>query len=376
MASLHEVVIVGAGPSGLAVGACLRRRGIAFTMFERADTVASTWRNHYERLHLHTVKQHSSLPYVPFPAHVPQYPSRRDMVDYLDDYARRFELHPRFGDPVTRIARAGKHWSVTHGTGTTLTHNVVVATGYNRVPVVPHWPEEEHFSGTIVHSANYRHGRPWQGKRALVVGAGNSGAEIALDLWEAGAATVALCVRGPVHVTPRDLLGIPAQINALYLASRLPPRVADALSLALIDRTLGDLSPWGLRRPARGPITQLLEEKRVPLVDVGTVALIQQGKIRVVPGIARFAPDGVVFEDGMSLPFDLVVLATGYRAGLEDFLEDASTVLDPRGHPKVHGGAAAPGLFFLGYRNPITGQLHDIAIEAERIAECIARRPS
>lgn len=371
-----EVVIIGAGPAGLAVGACLRRRGVSFALLDGADAVASSWRRHYERLHLHTVKQHSALPFVPFPEHVGQYPSRQDVVDYLDDYARRFDLAPRLGEPVSRVARDGDRWAVTHATGVTRAREVVVATGYNRVPLRPRWPGDEAFAGTIVHSANYLHGRAWRGRRALVVGAGNSGAEIAIDLWEAGASAVALCVRGPIHVTPRELFGVPAQVNALRLASRLPPRVADAVSLALIDRALGDLSPWGLRRPARGPITQLLAEKRVPLIDVGTVALIKQGKVQVVPGIARFTPEGAVFEDGRALPLDVVVLATGYRTGIADFLEGADAVLDHRGHPRVHGGEAAPGLSFLGFRNPITGQLHDIAREAEGIAERIARRPS
>ncbi len=369
-------MIIGAGPSGLAVGACLRRRGVPFTLLERADAIGSTWRAHYERLHLHTVKQYSALPFAPFPDLVGQYPSRQDVVDYLDDYARRFELSPRLGEPVSRVARDGDRWAVTHASGVTRARHVVVATGYNRVPVVPRWPGDDSFAGAIVHSANYRHGRAWRGKRAMVVGAGNSGAEIAIDLWEAGAASVALCVRGPVHVTPRDLFGVPAQVNSLHLASRLPPRLADAISLALVDRALGDLTPWGLRRPQLGPISQLLEEKRVPLVDVGTVALIKQGKVRVVPGIDRFTPEGAVFEDGASLPLDVVVLATGYRTGIEEFLDGASEVLDHRGHPRVHGGEAAPGLYFLGYRNPITGQLHDIAAEAQRIADLVARRPS
>ena len=128
--------------------------------------------------------------------------------------------------------------------------------------------------------------------------------------------------------------------------------------------------------PARGPVTQLLEEKRVPLIDVGTVALIKQNKIRVVPGITRFTETGVVFEDGRELPFDVVVLATGYRTGIDEFLDGAQEVLDGRGHPRVYGEEAAPGLYFVGYRNPITGQLHDIALEAQRVADHIARRTS
>src|SRR5690606_12542582 len=125
---------------------------------------------------------------------------------------------------------------------------VAVCTGYNRVPVTPAWPGLAEFRGEVLHSAGYRSGRAYRGRRALVVGAGNSGAEIAVDLWEAGA-RVALCVRGPLHVVPRDLMGVPAQVTSLRIMSRLPPRLADRLSRRLIERAIGDLSPWGIRRP-------------------------------------------------------------------------------------------------------------------------------
>lgn len=373
MQTTPDVLVLGAGPSGLAVGACLRRHRVPFEILERAAAVGSAWRNHYDRLHLHTVKQYSALPGAPWPAHVPQYPSRLDVVAYLDAYAHRFELAPRFGESVTRVRRDADRWRVTHTSGDTVARSVVVATGYNRVPNVPRWPGDDGFRGEIVHSSNYHHGRAWQGRNALVVGAGNSGAEIALDLWECGA-RVALCVRGPVHVVPRDVFGIPAQVNSLKIMSRLPPRVADRVSLAMLDRIVGDLSPWGIRRPALGPVSQVIEEKQVPLIDVGTVGLIKQGHVRVVPGIARFIERGVVLDDGRELALDVVVLATGYRTGLGALLDGAEVLLDARGHPRVHGAEAAPGLYFVGYRNPVTGALHDIAAEAQRVADHIAAR--
>ncbi len=368
-----EVVVLGAGPSGLAVGGCLRQRGVEFVMLERSDAVASAWRNHYERLHLHTVKQHSSLPGLAWPAHVPTYPSRQEVVDYLEAYARRYALSARLGETVTRVRRDGDRWAVEHTSGTTRARSVVVATGYNRTPKIPTWPGGETFAGEVLHSSRYRNGRARRGKGALVVGAGNSGAEIALDLWESGA-RVALCVRGPVHVVPRDMFGIPAQVNSLRVMSRLPVKLADRLSLAMLDRVVGDLSPWGIRRPSIGPVSQVVEKKQIPLIDVGTVALIKQGHVRVVPGVERFTERGAVFEDGRELALDVVVLATGYRAALDDFLEGAERYVDARGYPRFFGDdAPAPGLYFVGYRNPLTGALHDIANEASRVADRIAR---
>jgi lysine/ornithine N-monooxygenase len=327
--------------------------------------VAPSWRGHYERLHLHTVKRYSALPMAPYPDEVPRYPSRDEVVAYLDAYARRFEIAPRFGETVRRI-RPGE---VESDKGTYRARAVVVCTGYNRVPNVPTWPGD--FGGPILHSAAYRNGAPYRGQRVLVVGCGNSGAEIALDLWEHGAQPT-LAIRGPVHVVPRDLGGVPAQITSLFVFAKLPPKVADRVALFALRRAVGDLSRFGIERPAIGPVSQVLEKKRVPLVDVGTIALIRQGKIAVAKDVASFAPREVRFVDGTARPFDAVVLATGYRTGLPDLVEGVD--FDARGLPPRFGEAVAPGLYFVGFRNPPTGQLLDIAHEAERVAADIAGR--
>lgn len=366
-----DVIVLGAGPAGLAAAACLSARGLSHVIVEQAPTVGSRWRAHYERLHLHTAKQLSALPMMPWPREVSNYPSRAQVVAYLEAYAQRFKLAPRFGLTAHDAHRDGDRWVVPTREGDTLrARALVVATGYNRAPHTPAFEGRERFAGEVLHSGEYRNGNAYRGKRALVVGVGNSGAEIALDLWESGA-TTALSARSPQHVLPRDVFGIPAQVNSVLFLSRMPTRVADRFALAVSDRFIGDLSRYGLPRPEVGPIS-LLERGRVPLMDIGTVALIKQGHVKVYPGPARFTEDSVTFTDGRSAPFDLVVLATGYRAALDEVLRDASAIVDDRGFPKVYGAEAAPGLYFIGYRNPITGQLHDIALEAERVAAHLA----
>lgn len=376
MASLPSVVVVGAGPSGLAVSACLSRRGIPSTVLEQREHVGSSWRGHYERLHLHTVKQHSALPGLDWPRETPTYPARQQVVDYLSRYAEHFRIHPQLGQRVERAVFEGGSWQIETSTQRLQARALVVASGYNRMPVRPSWPGDSAFRGPRLHSSAYKRGTTFRGQRVLVVGAGNSGAEIALDLWESGA-RVAMSIRSPVHVVPRDLLGVPAQVTSLQLFSRLPPKLADRLSLAAIRLVYGDLSRFGLRRPELGPISQVLERHKIPLIDIGTVALIKQGQILVHPGIDRFTPQGVVFTDGSERPFDAVILATGYRPALLDFLPGAQAVLTPEGYPRWHGQECegpARGLYFLGFRNPLTGQLHDIANEAERIAQDLARQ--
>lgn len=368
-----EVIVLGAGPAGLAVGACLATRGVTFTIIESATTVGSRWREHYRRLHLHTAKQWSSLPMVPWPTETSNYPSREEMVRYLEGYAARFGLAPRFGHTAVDVHRDGDFWVVATREGETFrAKSVVIATGYNRLPNVPVIQGREGFTGRVMHSAEYRDGESYRGSRALVVGAGNSGAEIALDLWESGA-TTALSVRSAQHVLPRDVLGVPAQWSAVYVLSRLPLKIADRLALSVADKTVGNLGRYGLSRPTEGPITRLTQG-HVPLMDLGTAGLIKQKQILIFPGIARFTDDRVVFTDGRAERFDVVVLATGYRASLHEILRETAGLVDHRGLPTVFGRQSAPGLYFVGYRNPVTGQLRDIAIEALRVAEDLTRR--
>jgi len=374
MSEQTSVIILGAGPSGLAAAACLREKGVPFIVLERAGAVGSTWRDHYERLHLHTIKQFSALPGLPWPSTVPLYPSRAEVVAYLERYAAKLQIEPRFGCEVKNARHDGSQWIVRAGEAEIRARGLIVATGYNRVPKQPSWPGQERFRGEIIHSSAYRNGAAWKGKRALVVGLGNSGGEIALDLWEHGART-AISVRSPIHVVPRDLLGIlPAQINSLFLLGRLPPKVADSIAVPLLRRVVGDLARFGLRRPALGPVSQVLEHGRIPLIDIGTVELIKQGLIQVFPGPRELTEEGVIFTDGRELPVDVIVLATGYRAALEGVLEHAERYVDERGYPRRHGvEAETPGLYFIGYRNPLTGQLHDISLESRRVAAALAR---
>lgn len=367
------VIVVGAGPSGLAVGACLRERGIPFTILEQAGSVGSSWRRHYDRLHLHTIKQLSALPRMPWPASTPMYPSRDQVVDYLERYAARFRLEPRFGEPVTRAARQGDGWVVQTPSGELRSKALVIATGYNRRPVVPSFAGQERFKGRILHSSEYRNGAAFRGQRALVVGIGNSGGEIAIDLWEQGAET-SIAVRSPVHVMPRDLFGIPVQAQSVFGLGRLPPAISDRIAVKLMRRVVGDLSPYGLQTPALGPATQVVREGRIPLIDIGTVALIKQGKIKVLPGPREIAEGGVIFTDGRELPFEVIVMATGFKAALSEFLEGASEYTDERGYPRWHGAPTpARGLFFVGFRNPLIGALYDISLEAPRIAGHVAK---
>jgi indole-3-pyruvate monooxygenase len=367
-----HTIVIGAGPAGLAVGASLQRAGISCLILEQADKVGVTWHRHYQRLHLHTDKKHSELPFAPFPREYPRYPSRLQMISYLEAYARRFHLEPRLGQQVVAARQANGLWEVQTQDTRYQAMNLVIATGYNREPCLPAWPGQDSFQGSILHSSRYQSGEPFRGRKVLVVGFGNSGGEIAIDLWEHGAGP-SLAVRGPVNVIPRDLFGIPILAIGI-LQSKLPPRWADALNAPLLRAVMGDLTRYGLRKLPQGPVTQIQRNARIPLIDVGTVELIKRGEVKVYPGIERFTDDGILFTDGRQEKFDAVILATGYRPRVNAFLEGALAAHDDRGTPLFSGPEAPiPGLYFCGFRVSATGMLREIALEARRISAVIAQ---
>lgn len=370
--ALTNTVIIGAGPAGLAVGACLKRAGVPFIMLEQADRVGSVWHDHYDRLHLHTNKAGSNLPFYRFPNKYPRYPSRDQVIEYLEAYADRFELAPRFGQRVVSARYQADRWETQTQDALYRSQHLVVATGYARVPRLPSWPGQAGFEGPFLHSSSYKNGRSLRGKRVLVVGFGNSGAEIALDLWEHGARP-SLAVRSPVNIIPRDLLGLPVVAIAVGV-HKLPLRLADTFMAPVLRLMYGNIERLGFRKLPYGPLTQIERDARIPVIDVGAMKLIKEGDIAVYGGIERFDGNEVTFEDGHKQRFDAAILATGYRPQVEAFLENGGKALDAEGTPLSSGREALPGLFFCGFHVSPTGVLREIAIEARRIAGVIGSR--
>jgi cation diffusion facilitator CzcD-associated flavoprotein CzcO len=365
-------VIVGAGPAGLAAAACLKQRGVEALVLEGGPSLANSWRHHYDRLRLHTVKQQSQLPGFEFARSLPRYPSRADVVAYLESYAAHFGIAPRTGEPVRRVSAdaEGGAFVVETAQAVYRARAVVVAAGLNRATNPERLAEQERFRGTLLHAAAYRNGDAFVGRRVLVVGAGNTGAEIALDLAERGAKPT-LALRSPVNVVPRDFLGMPTQVTSIRMR-RLPLWLKDAIGRLVSWLAFGNLARYGFGRPRLGPLSAIALHGRIPLIDVGTVAAIKRGEIAVKPAVARFTETGAVFADGSTSEFDAAVLATGYRPALGDFLA-VPGVLDDAGCPRDwKGGGACPNLFFVGYHQPATGLLRQIAIEARAVAAAIA----
>ena len=365
-------LIIGAGPAGLGIAGRLRKAGIDFEILEKSQNVGNAWHHHYDRLHLHTVKQLSNLPHLPFPEEYPLYVPREQLVTYFDDYATKFQIKPHFGKTVFSVKKEGNHWLTTTEDGSVFqSQNVVVATGVNRIPNIPSWQGQEQFKGSIIHAKNYKNAQPYQGKKVMVVGMGNTGAELALDLSENDCETY-ISVRGPVSIVPRDLNGRPVQLTSIQLA-KIPFGIGDWLGNFIRGIYLGDLRKYGLNAPKLSPAQQLKKTGKTPVVDIGTVNQIKAGKIKVMPEIEAFGERGVKFKNGEQLNLDAVILATGYKANVEDFITDTTGLLNQDSLPKqaIFEGKNK-GLYFIGFDNyKLGGILGIIQSESQTILEHI-----
>jgi cation diffusion facilitator CzcD-associated flavoprotein CzcO len=363
-------VVIGAGPAGLASAAMLQRAGEPVIVLERS-VVAAAWRGRYDRLHLHTVRWLSALPGYRIPRSFGKWPSRDRVVEYLERYARRHGLEVREGVEVQALEPGGTGWRLATSAGPYDAERVVVATGHSNVPFLPSWPGT--FDGDVVHSSAYRNATPFRGKRVVVVGAGNSGAEIAVDLVEGGAAEVLLSVRTPPSIVRRDTLGFPSQVLGLA-TQHLPAPVVDWIARTIRRLAIPDLEPYGLPAPAH-PYRDFQRRRTIPILDVGIVDAVRSERVKVVAPVASLDGPSVALEDGTRVGADVVVAATGFRTGLEPLVGGLG-VLDEAGEPLVHGADEhpnAPGLHFVGYRIVLGGGLHTTGLDAKRLAKAVGR---
>jgi putative flavoprotein involved in K+ transport len=284
-------------------------------------------------------------------------------------------LRPAFGTTIDCIERDGEEWALRSAQGDRRARFVVVATGHNRSPMLPDWPGAAGFAGELIHASKYRNATPYVGKDVLVVGSGNTGAEIALDLAETGAARVRVSIRTPPHIVLRQQ-GIVYNPILGVLFRHMPPPLFDPIALRLRRVVLGDLSPYGLPEPPEGLLARVRRDDQIPLVDMGFVAAVKSGRIEIVAGVVGFDGARVLLADQSSITPEVVVAATGYRRGLEPLVGHLG-VLDASGRPTVRGAAthpAAPNLWFTGFTNPVSGMFREMAIDARRIARAVARQ--
>lgn len=365
MINSYETLVVGAGPAGLATSRELANAGLDHIVLERGDRLGHTWANLYDGLVLHTGKHLSALPGLAFPASTPLFPTRRDLLEYLDRYAERFRLPVRTRFDVASLERDRQGWTVRSTTGDTArARAVVIATGIVSNPYVPNIPGRDQFRGRIIHSVEYLRPDAFRGQRVLVVGAGNSSGEIAVEL-AGGSSRVTVAIRSGARVVPRQLFGIPIQYYAVALSPL--PRPALLRLQALIAKT----SEF-VRGPAVLPPPAEARCSDVPLIGFHLADAVRAGTISLKGGVSEFTAAGARFSDGSEEAFDQVILATGYKAALR-MLEGLVRV-DDCGFAARRRRVVSldqPDLYFVGHNYDARGGLRNIAQDARLVARLI-----
>lgn len=366
-----DTLIIGASIAGLATAACLQKKKNPFIILEKEIKVAAPWHRHYDRLHLHTPRSLSNLPYKKFAKEITTYPSRLEVVDYLLNYQKTFSINPIFNNEVISIRRENGFWIVETSEDTYKSKNVVVATGAYTFPKKILIEGMETFPGKIIHSSEYKTGKEFKGKKVLVIGFGNSACEIALDLYEQES-TPSMSLRSPVNIIPRDIFGIPV-LRISWLMQKLSPGLADKLNAPLIKYFIGDLNKLGIEKKKKGPLQEIDNNSKPPVIDIGTLKEIKKGNIKLYGEIIKIEGNTVFFKNG-SQQFDVIIAAIGYDRN-DGILKIEQQRFDdlkfPVSRQKYFG---KDGLYFCGFYISPLGQIHEIASDAKKIAHDLQMR--
>jgi putative flavoprotein involved in K+ transport len=312
----YDTLVIGGGQSGLAAGYYLQRAGLRFRILEAGDEPVGSWPYYRDSLTLNSPARYSALPGLAFPGDPERYPTRDEVVAYLRGYAAHFRLPVQTRTRVQAVERAGQGFLVTTDGGARYeASTVIAATGFFGNPAMPKLPGQERFGGRLLHLADYRRPEPFGGQRVVVVGGGNGGVQVAVEL--AATARVSLATRRPLRRLPQRLLGRDIHFWLRWLG---------------LDRT------------------QWLGEHSLPVFISPThEAALRAGRPDLRPLFAGFWEGGVVWSDGSVERVDSVIFATGYRP--QPAYLDRLGALDADGRLLQRGGRStvAAGLYYVGF---------------------------
>lgn len=380
-----EVIIIGAGFCGITVAASLKKFGINnFVIIEKGETVARIWKNAYERLV--TQNPYFTLPFFAGNQKYSTFKTKDEIVDYLTEYAYHFQVydHIRFDEEVQNINKINhqtdNYWQIETNKDILICKVLVICTGLTNEPIIPSFVGQEDFTGEIIHSSIYKNGIPYKNKKILVLGSGNSSAEIALDLYEHGASSIDMLIRGkrwvfPLYPRLRSLqywlwqiqsyfkrlfhkYTVDTKITAMEKAIEFTPEELQA-EINKYDKFVRhfalDLSAYSIYPEDRGAIDMEVNYGRVAWVDRGTVKQIKQGNIQVISShIQQLTKTGVIFSNGESKDYDAIILGTGFRPSINKILRQSELYLNlsDRLLPKTDGKCQSvvdPTLYFVGF---------------------------
>ncbi len=373
-----DVLVIGAGPAGLASAYYLEQAGISYVVVDRANEIASTWAHLYKSLHLNTASFVTYLPGKRMPVTSPIYPSGEQLYDYIRQYAEDHQFNVRLGIEVTGTVPDNGGWRVETSEGNYWFPCVIIATGRYNNPIIPPLEGMDEFRGQILHARDYHLPSAFAGQKVLAVGAGPSGVDIALELTTTAQLPVYLSVRRDVVISRSFPYGLPNSAWLLIARTFLPKRwhgrfLSKMLYHSYPDSRAAEVEIAPNRTDRQGTST--------PIRGRGLIDAVRAGSIKPVRGVVRFHEKTVELADGRELEIDSVILCTGYRPVL-DYL-DIDYETDSQGYPKRaddmdEGGTTEvlgwPGLVLVGRYYRGLGPLYNVRNEAKQAVEEIQAR--
>jgi cation diffusion facilitator CzcD-associated flavoprotein CzcO len=368
-----QVLVIGAGPAGIATAYYLQQAGIPYRVIDQADQLASTWASLYPSLRLNTTRFFSHLPGRRFPLAFGIFPTAKQYHRYLCNFVADHRLNIQLGVTVQRVFPEGGGWRVESSAGSAWYPVVISATGRFNRPYWPRIPGMDAFGGTLLHAHDYLGPEPYTGQRVMVVGNGPTGVDIATELARHAAAPVLLAQRTGVVLRPRYPWGLPKHLW-MMLAEVLPDRIGHPLLRYMLDLRFEGLDALGLKVPTSEADSSAAGASRGrELINV-----VRAGLVRSVEAPVQFYPDQVALADGRCVAVDAVILATGYQPVLFNYLdfggEDVPTNRD--GWPlRVHESPddvtsgrrqvlGQPGLYLVGTFYQGKGAMYNFNTEA------------
>jgi hypothetical protein len=371
-----RICVIGAGPCGLTAVKNLLQAGCHDVVcYDEHDRIGGNWAytddarraSVHDCTHTISSRRTSSFEDFPMPDDYPDFPSHRQILAYFTNYARAFRLehHIRLGSHVERCLPGDDgRWTVRvvakgETRGETF-DGLLVCSGHHRDPFLPAYRGT--FAGEVVHSSAYKRSEPFRGQRVLVVGAGNSAADIAVDVARVAAHTT-ISMREGTYFVPKLVLGKPVDVAYSFWRRKLPEPLLRWALKSWLRLTVGRWDKYGLQTPAHQPL------QKAPTVNSGILDAIRHGRLAARPGIDRYDGHTIHFTDGTRQPFDTVIMATGFRITFP-FLPRSVTAWDMTGPPPLYlklMHPTIPSLFFIGLLQPI-GCIWRLADHQARIA--------
>lgn len=388
VSDIHDVTVIGAGPAGLSTAYELKKAGLIPLVLERTPAVGDVWRNHYDGLRLNTGRFFSALPGSVFPRSAGAWPARDEVVRLLETFPARGSFIVQAGIDIEKVSYDHDRdiWLATSSNGNQFkSRAVVMAIGTCRIPKIPEWEGRETFPGKIIHSSTFKRAQDYVGKHVLVIGSGNSAAEIASRLTEY-ASSVTMSIRTPPYILPKSICGIPFVGWGIWL-KHLPNNLIDMLLSLVQRRMIGDLTAYGLPFPSMPLTRQYATNNVVPILYGPFAGNVRSSRIKIVGPIQKISGRavhvlravGITQNDDnamITLEPEVIVAGTGFRTGIPELVQ-IPNITDEKGRPEISGDQefdGAPRLYFIGQINPLSGQLREIRIEAGKIARRIRKQ--